>query len=243
MTTYYSASFRRLGFLLIITSSIFYTGCAKNVPKDDNPNIDEVLSSNPHNNPPPPEYVIDQSYTQVNQQFFHNFITGPLGQEFIPDFFALDAVELKYDDASCSLTGSNGGDFKVVIHKGSITGPILGTSNTIHFPNCFFGTNRFDFPAFIPLVPGDTYVIEPVYVSGHTSSFFHDLIGTYPDGRMIISGVIQPSRDLWFTEGLFTFIARTKEQGMHGGWRNYVRADGTTFRNQGEFMRYINGHD
>ena len=227
--------------LLIIGGTIQYSACTKNAGKDSAKSKEEIISA-PNNEVVPAGYVIDQSYTFLNQIWSHNFLTGPLGQEFKPDFYALDVVELLHDDASCSTEGSNGGDLKVVIRRGSINGPILGTSNTVHFPNCFHNVSRFDFPAFIPVVPGETYVIQPIYVSGHTSTFYHDLSGTYPDGSFILDGVIQPSKDMWFTEGLDNFIARRKEQGMHGGWRNYVRADGTTFRNQGEFMRYINGH-
>ena len=192
-----------------------------------------------------PEFFIDQSDTVLNNIFsYNNLYFIPFGQEFTPKLLALDAVELKLDDASCDSEGSDGGMMKVQVRKGTINGEIIGTSFTMHFANCFFGNMKFDFPQFIKVSPGDVYIIEPVYVSGHTAGIFIDRGpgSLYPGGQLILSGRLEPGQDMYFKEGLYNFVARTKEQVKEVGWENLVRKDGSTFRNHGECMKYLAGN-
>jgi hypothetical protein len=185
-------------------------------------------------------FVIDQSNSNANftRNIYH---LGPLGQEFTPTLQALDVVELLMDDASCSQVGSPGGSALVRIREASIAGPIIGTSATSHFPNCFVGILRFEFPSVIPLTSGSLYVIEAVYVSGNTSAAAgYDGTSTYSGGREIIEGVPHEDKDLWFREGLANFIPETKDECRKGGWQELVRPDGTPFRNQGDCIHYVN---
>jgi hypothetical protein len=184
-------------------------------------------------------FFIDQSNTQAN--FGRNFEhLGPMGQEFTPMLHALDVVELFVWDASCSVVGSQGGSMAVRIREGSITGPILATSATFSFPNCFSAVASLAFPSVVPLTPGDLYVIEPFYVSGNSAGVDgYDGPSVYAGGRGIIQGVPVEDNDLWFREGLAYFVAETKAECQRGGWENLVRFDGTPFDNQGTCIKYV----
>jgi hypothetical protein len=236
-----------MGWALIVCTSCFILliGCTKqgareevNTQSSDINNKSLAIASREN----PFEFVIDQSNINLVNRNSYNILLGPLGQEFTPALYALDAVELQVEDASCSQTGNAGGMVKVQIREGSITGRILGISTTMEFVNCFSGIMKFDFPSFIPLVPGEKYVIEPVHVSGNTAVFYMDdgPSSQYPGGRYILYGTVQPGKDLWFREGLSHSIARTKDQVKLVGWQNLVRRDGTRFRNMGDCMQYIN---
>jgi len=233
-------------------SLIFLTnnGCSKSGLRPDNSltgnSVDQYTASAPSlRTIPLLEFIIDQSDTVLKNINSRNTLyASPFGQEFTPKFQALDAVELKFDDASCSLAGSNGGTMKVQIRKGTIDGAIIGTSVELHFVNCFFGKMRFDFPQFIKVSPGEIYVIEPLYVSGNTSTVFIDEGpgSLYPGGQLILNGLLDSGKDMYFKEGLYNFVARTKEQVKEVGWENLVRADGSIFRIHGECMKYIEGN-
>src|SRR6476646_11068120 len=151
MSTNYFVSFRRLAFVLIFANAVFYTACTRSIPNKDITKTNEELPVGARHEAISWDYVIDQSNTALLRPFSRNNEPGPLGQEFTPTLYALDAVELQYDDASCCICGGNGGDLKVVVREGSINGPIIGTSNTFHYTECFFQVTRFDFPAFIPV--------------------------------------------------------------------------------------------
>jgi hypothetical protein len=236
----------RLVFAIFLTSLL--PGCMKSDLKSDNnvlPTGDVKNATTATNSAAmqkaetPAEFIVDQS--QLVQNFSYNIFLAPLGQEFTPTLHALDAVEVVVEDGSCSLVGSTGGDLRLVIRQGSIAGTIMGTSSAMHFVNCFHGAMRFDFPAFIPLTPGQTYVIEAQHVSGNSPVLYmNNNSSSYSGGRFILNGVAQAGKDLWFREGLYNFVARTKEQVKTIGWQNLVRSDGTTFKNQGDCMQYIN---
>jgi hypothetical protein len=56
-----------------------------------------------------------------------------IAQEFTPTFNSLNFVDLYIGDAGGDI--GPGASFKVVIHSGSITGTVLGTSNTAFVPD------------------------------------------------------------------------------------------------------------
>jgi hypothetical protein len=57
----------------------------------------------------------------------------PIGQEITPTFNSLNFVDLYIGDAGGDI--GPGANLRVVIHSGSITGPVLGTSNTVFVPD------------------------------------------------------------------------------------------------------------
>ncbi|HNO77825.1 MAG TPA: PEP-CTERM sorting domain-containing protein [Phycisphaerae bacterium] len=158
-----------------------------------------------------PTDILDQSQEIITQ------LTGipafsPLGQSFIPSLNGVDFVELKLTD---NTTAPNDGTTAVRIREDSIGGSILGTSETVFLEDCFnfpegpgcgiaggFGEIvRYEFQNTIPLIPGETYVLE---VMALTSSFGVGNVTSdqYPLGTMIRDGIPDTGRDLWFREGL-----------------------------------------
>ncbi len=146
---------------------------------------------------------IDQSHT-VLSNFYNGVSFAPLGQEFTPSFFVMNGLEMWVEHASCGPSGP-GGELQVFIREGTIDGPIIGRSSVVFYPNCFRDIVRFHFSPIVTLVPGQTYVIHPVHVSG--ISF---LVGvddgpdaSYSGGMLILDGQREPGKDLWFRSGLF----------------------------------------
>ena len=232
-----------VGLLLTALCVFFLMSCRKSVqPNSDDPvDLGAVRKAAGTIDASP---VLDQANTGFTQPFYYNINLVPMGQEFIPQLHALDAVVLRFADASCSLIGGGPGELKVVIRSDNIGGNIIGISETVEFPICFVGIMRINFPAFVPLLPGQRYVIQPIYVSGHSAAMFlNNYFSSYDNGRFILNGTIENDKDLWFEEGIYNFIASSKEQGKGDGWRYLVRRDGTAFKNRGAFMKYVNNGD
>ncbi|HYH15017.1 MAG TPA: hypothetical protein VD794_07350 [Flavisolibacter sp.] len=188
------------------------------------------------------QLLVDQANEVLQKQFSYNIdFLKPIGQEFFPTLHALDAVELFIDDASCSETGGQGGSLRVVIHEGTINGPVVGTSEVTGFPSCFYNILRFEFPSFVPVTPGKKYVIEPVYVSGNTSTVYVDEgpSSLYKPGGLIFQGALDSDKDMWFREGLSKSIARQVPQARNEGWKKLVREDGTAFQSEQDCIDYI----
>ena len=125
----------------------------------------------------------------------------PLGQEFTPTLTSLDVVELlimdsqPFDDLGSSIT--------VNIRADSILGPVLGSS-TLVLPDVYgggtFASTHFDFPITVPLVPGNTFVIELIEAGlGFTVAV--NPSNSYSGGRFIVGGRLVEGSDLVFREG------------------------------------------
>jgi hypothetical protein len=245
MSRFFSSNHRPVAALILsFIFLVFNVGCTKK----QEIKTDEVLSSKVSKDQGqlqkaenPFEFVVDQANVELTLKWSYNIYLAPMGQEFTPELHALDAVELMLDDASCSETGSTGGSLKLQIREGPITGKVLAVSETVHFPNCFNGILRFNFPSFVPVNPNQVYVMEAVHVADNTSTLFmNEAPDNYSRGNFIMNGIVRPGKDLWFREGLYNFIARTKDQAKTVGWENLVRRDGTPFKNNGDCMQYIN---
>ncbi|HEY6945734.1 MAG TPA: hypothetical protein VI431_11395 [Candidatus Acidoferrum sp.] len=142
--------------------------------------------------------VFDQTNTGLPlgtlSQNASNF--SPLGQSFTPTLTSLNFVNLLL------LTDNGGATVEVNIRLGSISGPILGTSQPTVIPFSIApSVSSFRFSTPVTLIAGDLYVIEPFVVCGHT------LIGStqtnnYAGGNQILRGIAQTNNDLWFQEGI-----------------------------------------
>lgn len=161
---------------------------------------------------------VDQSYLPTTGQGFNTSASSnlPIGQEFTPTTAALDFVDLFIADAG-SDTGP-GASFRINIRSGSITGAILGTSNTLSLPDNFnqgigsyaaFTPAEFTFAAPVTLVPGQLSVIEVVQVGPFVVGNSNFLVyggpfggSTYAGGRAIVGGTPQTNFDLAFREGV-----------------------------------------
>jgi hypothetical protein len=119
---------------------------------------------------------------------------SPLGQSFRPTLTSLNFVNL--------LTESGGATVKVNIRLGSLSGPILGTSQPTIIPHSDSpSVSSFRFSTPVKLIVGDLYVIEPFVVCGDTLISSTDT-NNYVGGNQILGGVAKTENDLWFQEGI-----------------------------------------
>jgi len=145
-------------------------------------------------------FVVDQAHTTAPFQGYST-PSGLNGQEFVPALASLDSVELQMNSQTSTL-----GSALINIRAGTIVGAILGTSNTLVMTNVGNPVQlyHFDFPGSVPLVPGNTHVIEVVNVAGGSIGMFLGGGfggGTYAAGHAIHFDVQQIDDDLWFREG------------------------------------------
>jgi hypothetical protein len=149
------------------------------------------------------EFIVDQSHTNfllLGDE--SNIAFGPI-QEFTPSLSSLNVVQLFTRDVNPSV----GATLIMNIRKDSVTGPIVGTSDSINLPIGFKGVTQFTFPQMISLVPGSIYAIEPVFLGGdlwvtYENAFFES---SYPNGRLFFNGSENfwgYDRDFWFVEGV-----------------------------------------
>lgn len=186
--------------------------------------------------------ILDQ-YTSLtpNPPFsYNNEILAPLGQRFVPTLHALDFVSIYIGDASCSASGGPGGDLLVRIRKSSMTGNIVGVSNTVHFDNCFVGVKEFQFAPYVPVSPGQPYFIEVVYVSGNGAVVFVSLnSAAYGPGSFYLSGVEKTDADLVFQEGIFHSLPKSKCD-CKARLPFLLSPSGLPFKNQGQCIKFVN---
>ena len=130
---------------------------------------------------------------------------GQTGQQFVPAFSSLDIVELYLNSQS---PGTIGIAF-VQIREGTITGPILGVSETFEVAPVAtpLTLSRFEFPTTVTMTPGSMHVIEVVAASGNMGVFLTGFNNnSYPDGAAIHHGELHPNEDLWFREGISSSV-------------------------------------
>jgi len=154
------------------------------------------------------EFIVDQSQTSFNVLFNLRF-TGVTGQEFTPALPSLDVVELLFDGPGGTFPPNISGQFSVGIHKGGVTGPVVGTSLPVTLlTGIFREVVRFEFLSSVSLVPGDLYLIEINRLSDPVLFFFGATdMATYPRGSAVIEGLPRSDLDLFFLEGQRSAIA------------------------------------
>jgi hypothetical protein len=132
------------------------------------------------------------------------------GQTFVPNFTEVSFIDL--------YLGTHGGRFgaqeetiAVSLRDGSITGETLGQTDPVTV--IYDGTGRFlvqefDFSRSLSLVPGQTYVFQPLHLGGDdlvTVVMATDHMGSsdfYPQGQLIWHGQSGDGVDIWFREGV-----------------------------------------
>lgn len=120
-------------------------------------------------------------------------IFSPLGQSFTPTLTSLNFVNLLTDGRAI---------VQVNIRLGSISGPILGTSQPTVIPFSIApSVSTFRFSTPVTLIAGDLYVIEPFVVCGDTL-IVSTKTNNYVGGNQILGGIAQANNDLWFQEGI-----------------------------------------
>ncbi|MGZ5435341.1 MAG: hypothetical protein ACXWID_05375 [Pyrinomonadaceae bacterium] len=165
-------------------------------------------------------FTIDQSNDEANgfgtvSHTIHSLLFySPEGQSFTPTSNSLSVVELRTKDFAPN--NSLGANLLVKIRQGSMTGPIIGTSLTVTLPDGFGITDimgsitHFDFPTPVPLVPGNVYVLEVVFLSTDNWGLlsngnappFNGGVTDYLGGQGFLQGTNPaPQFDLYFREG------------------------------------------
>ena len=130
------------------------------------------------------------SYIQSNQ---------PFGQSFTPSLNAVAFIRL--DLFSDSVAG--GALVDILLHANSISGPVIGTSETVSLPNNSGGFINFYFATPVSVIPGTTYYFQPVVQpGGNDVGAFSSSAYNYPGGVEISQGASFPNFDLWFREGI-----------------------------------------
>ncbi|MBI3880677.1 MAG: PEP-CTERM sorting domain-containing protein [Verrucomicrobia bacterium] len=131
----------------------------------------------------------------------------PYGQSFVPTSNAVGFIRLWMRDLNAG--NGLGADVFVNLRSNSISGPILGSSETVSFTDGFGGPGDRIYPDFfftnpISVVPGVTYIFQPVVQSGDSVSVFADSTYNYSFGDSLYQGAVQTGIDLWFREGVIT---------------------------------------
>jgi hypothetical protein len=189
--------------------------------------------------------ILDQ-YTSLipNPPFSYNIEwLKPTGQSFVPSLSALDFVSLYIDDASCSQSGSEGGELYVRVRKSSITGEIVGASNVVHFANCFVGVKEFRFSPYVKLSPGEQYFIEVVYQSGNTAAIYiSQNPAAYSKGIFYLEGKEQIFYDMVFQEGIFYSLPKSKCDCIEH-FKYVINSSGLPFKNRGDCIKFVKRQD
>jgi len=135
------------------------------------------------------------------QQTSYDSYIGPgdgQGQSFTPTLNTIDfaTFDLAVSDPSSELV------FATLLGGDGFGGPLLGISNLVLVGSGGFAQYTFDFSPGISLTPGQVYTLE-------LNNGFGDLFALESDGNPYAggtefdsSGVVQPSYDLTFTEGV-----------------------------------------
>lgn len=153
-------------------------------------------------------FTVDQ---EAAPAFWPNPILGgvgtgtSVGQEFVPQQSSLDVVELWFD--TDSKTCYPYASIVVVIRDQTLTGAVLGTSNPVTV-GCVHAPLHFEFPSSVTLIPGHTYVIEPI--ADDYNYWAMAMVGggdVYASGRVVMYGDVYPDHDFWFREGPATPVA------------------------------------
>ncbi len=128
------------------------------------------------------------------------------GQSFTPALSTIGFVRLMFIDA---VPGDGlGATVSVTLRSGSITGPILGTTDWLRMPDGFRGPSTLTFVNPVSLVSGTTYYFEPIEAANSPPDFNNGpwdiLIGqyNYAGGTAFASGSAIGPQDYWFREGI-----------------------------------------
>ena len=123
----------------------------------------------------------------------------PSGQSFTPTLNGIDFVRLTFNDGN--IGDSLGATIYLNLRSSSITGPLLGTSDSVTMANGFSGQANFLFPATISLVPGTKYYFDVNLQSGGTWNVdFSSYL--YTRGNAYVRGNLYPGGNYWFREGI-----------------------------------------
>jgi hypothetical protein len=124
----------------------------------------------------------------------------PIGQSFTPSLNAVGFVRLALVDSALNAVGAT---VYVNLRSGSITGPILASTEPVGMPDNYGGATTFIFSNPVPVVPGTMLYFQPVVQSGDAWGIYHDRHYDYSGGTAFARGQPSLDYDLWFREGIY----------------------------------------
>jgi hypothetical protein len=151
--------------------------------------------------------IVDQANTPTPQQSYNIGSFTPSGQEFIPTQTALTFADFFVEDGGSDI--GPGCNIRVDVHAGTMSGPVVGSSQVLLAPDGVNGYMRFPFATPAPVTPGDTYVLEAVKLSSGTGTLNYFIVAnlndTYSRGRPVRSGTpVTTAQDYLFRTGRST---------------------------------------
>ena len=123
----------------------------------------------------------------------------PIGQSFTPTLSSVGFIRLFVGDTFFNGLGAT---MYVNLRAGSITGPILGSTEPVFMSDGFAGRTNFMFATPVTVTPNVTYFFEPVVPSGDLWRIVDDPNYNYAGGTAYGGGQPAPPFDLWFREGI-----------------------------------------
>jgi hypothetical protein len=123
----------------------------------------------------------------------------PIGQSFTPSLNAVGFVRLALVDSALNAVGAT---VYVNLRSGSITGPILASTQPVGMPDNYGGATTFIFANPVSVVPGTMLYFQPVVQSGDAWGIYHDRRYNYSGGTAFFAGQADLDFDLWFREGI-----------------------------------------
>jgi hypothetical protein len=122
----------------------------------------------------------------------------PIGQSFTPSLNTVGFIRVLLIDRTANAVGATA---YINLRSGSITGPILASTEPVGMPDNYGGATTFVFSNPVPVVPGTMLYFQPV-VSGDAWGIYHDRRFNYSGGAAFFAGQLDPLFDLWFREGV-----------------------------------------
>ena len=153
------------------------------------------------------------AFTDVPVPVFDQVNAGPptngilsrdndLAQSFTPSLDSLDFVDLAAQSRTPTLQ-----QVRVDIRSGGVTGPVIGMSEMLTLPLVGLGElTRFPFPMPVALIPGSTFVIDLVHVSGGAGGW-GATDDSYPGGTGFVNNNEAIIEDFIFRTGRFEIVA------------------------------------
>jgi hypothetical protein len=125
----------------------------------------------------------------------------PMGQSFTPSFDSVGFIKLQLYGGN--NPGGPGTTLFLNLRSGSITGPVLGSTDPVFLANGWLaGYVTFTFASPIQVTPGVQYFFQPVVQAGDWSVGAYNPGYNYAGGTLILRGTPNPASDLLFREGI-----------------------------------------
>jgi hypothetical protein len=129
---------------------------------------------------------------------FFDVFKSPWGQSFTPSLDTVGFIAIPMDD----YTGGFGSaTVWVNLMSGSVTGPVIASSEPVYLTAGFSGTYYFIFSTPVPVTPGVQYFFVPQEAGGSTDANIITGEYSYPGAAFYANGIADPRVDLLFREG------------------------------------------